>query len=256
MILKAAKPASLKDAETLHARGWTYMAGGTFINWTPSGMNPERVVLLEGLLPESIEKRGSEVHIGAMTPLQALADGSGGPAALHSPARMIPSRNIRNMATVGGNIAANQPDSALIPVLLALEARVVTASGEELALTDYLSEGQGTLISGVRIPPVAGRCVVDRAARSSAAYPAALTAVRVSEGTCIIALGCVADHCIRLQAVEQAVESGTLSTEEAVFQAVYEAIDPPASLRESAAYKRYIAATLVAKTVLSCREKD
>ena len=254
MIQEAVRPASIEEAQNLHAQGWAYMAGGTLINWAPSDVKPERVLLLEGLISASIKREGEDVAIGAMASLQSVVDSPDVPEALRMAAGMIPSRNIRNMATIGGNIAANRPDSYVIPALLALDARVVTAGAGEMGLTNYLRDGQGALVTEVRISPVRGNIVVDRAVRSSAAYPAAIVAVRVSGEDCVIALGCAADHCIRLETVEQGVLSGTLRTEEEVFAAVYEAIDPPASLKESAAYKRYMAATLIARAVTACRD--
>ncbi len=43
---------------------------------------------------------------------------------LKKAAGFIASRNIRNMATLGGNIAANRPDSYIIPCLMALKAEL------------------------------------------------------------------------------------------------------------------------------------
>ncbi len=253
MIQEAVKPGSIKEAESLRAQGWAYMAGGTLINWVASPLKPEKVVLLEGLVPGTVGREGDDVVIGAMATLQSVVDAEAAPEALRHAAGMIPSRNIRNMATIGGNIAANRPDSYVIPALLALDARVVTTGAGEMPLMAYLREGKGALITQVRIPPVSGNIVVDRAVRSSAAYPAAIVAVRGSENACVIALGCVANHCVRLESVEGKVTSGELKTEEDVFQAVYDAIEPPDSLKESAAYKRTIAATLAARAVMACR---
>ncbi|MDN3675954.1 FAD binding domain-containing protein [Flavobacterium paronense] len=49
------------------------------------------------------------------------------------------SRHVRNQSTIGGEIAARQEESVLLPVLLALDAELVFGNGETLSIEDYLA---------------------------------------------------------------------------------------------------------------------
>ena len=254
MIQEAVKPASLEEAAALQKQGMMFLSGGTHINWAPAQIKAEKVILLEGLLPSGIEQKGDTLEIGAGATLQSIADSPAVPEVLRTGAGFIPSRIIRSMATIGGNIAANRTDSYIIPVLFVLQAKVETAGGEIMDVYSYCTEERSDLIVKVLLPWVDGSAAVDRALRSSAAYPSAVTAVRVAEGDCVVALGCAAPHVIRLQDVEQGMVSGSLVSEEDIFKAVYAAINPPAGLKETAEYKRYIASTLIAHSVTQCRK--
>jgi len=255
MIQEAVRPASLEEAVILQKKqGMMFLSGGTLINWAPAQVQTEKVILLEGLLSEKIEKMGETVEIGAGASLQSVIDSEIVPEPLRIGAGYIPSRNIRNMATIGGNIAANRADSYVIPALLALNASVELAGSQKVSVYEYIQSERNDLIVKVILPPLEGTIVIDRALRSSAAYPSAITAVRVSKNDCVIALGCAEKHVIRLKSVENEIEGGKYNTEEAVFHAVYSMIDPPAGMKETKAYRKYIASTLIARSVEICRK--
>jgi len=254
MIQYAYRPASLSEAVELREKEQAvYLSGGTWVNWAGSDIHPQKVVLLEDLLPDMVEKVNDGLEIGSGITLQTLMDAEDVPGPLRQAAGFIFSRSVRNMATLGGNIAANRTDSCVIPALIALNARIKTVGGAEIPVEDYLTQGEGTLIEWVVLPKVAGRCMVDRAALSAAACPTLTLAVRVAEEETVITLGCVADRVVRLKTVEERVTSGELMTEEDIFKAVYAGVDPPAGLKESGAYRRYIAATMAARVVTECR---
>jgi len=153
MIQEVFRPASLEEAVDLHSReGALYLAGGTLVNWAPAGLDPERVVLLEGLLDDGVVRRDGGVQIGAGISLQALMDIPEVPSPLRRAAGFIPSRCVRNLATLGGNIAANRTDSYVIPTLIALSARVETVEKGELPVEAYLAKGENALITRVILP--------------------------------------------------------------------------------------------------------
>ncbi len=257
MIQQAYRPASLEEAVDLHSRETAlYLAGGTLVNWAPGGLDPEKVVLLESLLEDTVVPRGGGVVIGAGITLQALKDAPDVPSPLRRAAGFIPFRCVRNMATLGGNIAANRSDSYVIPALIALSAEVETVERGRLSVEAYVTGHEDALITHVILPGVTGACVVDRVVLSVAAYPTLTLAVRVTDGEAVIALGCVAEHVFRLREVEEGLTAGNLATEEAVFDTVAQAVTPPAGLKESAAYRRFITATMVARAVTACRESE
>ena len=146
MIKEVFKPASFEEAVKLKDSDIYYLSGGTQINWTPARDERklkgkpaiEKVILLSGLLSSDIKKEGSALFIGAGATLQELIDTPAVPDALKKAAGYIASRNIRNMATLGGNIAANRADSYIIPCLIALKADVETSDDGIICVEKYI----------------------------------------------------------------------------------------------------------------------
>lgn len=107
------------------------------------------------------------LHIGAGVVIaQLLSDPLCAPyTLLRRAARSLGTRQARNRATVGGNIASGDPSRTLPPCLLALEARVHLCSleGERtLPIEEFLAGPGATaladneLVTGVTVPSVAG----------------------------------------------------------------------------------------------------
>ena len=256
MIRETFTPASLEEAATLKRENAIYFSGGTQINWAPSKINAERVILLEGLLPVDVKRSDTRVEIGAGITLQALIDSLEVPETLRAAAAFIPSRCVRNMATLGGNIAANRTDSSVIPALIALKAEVKTLEKGVLSVEEYISHEEDALISKVFLPEVHGVSMVDKIALSTAASPTLTMAVRIADDEAVIALGCLSNHVIRLQSLEERILSGGLETEEDIFDAVYSTVHPSERLKESSAYRRYITATMIARAVTDCKRRQ
>ncbi len=79
---------------------------------------------------QGIEKSGDEIHIGAATRISEIADSplvQEEIAVLAQAARQIGSRQIRNMATIGGNIGNAAPSADTAPPLLVLKTEAVIA---------------------------------------------------------------------------------------------------------------------------------
>ncbi|HLL54535.1 MAG TPA: xanthine dehydrogenase small subunit [Myxococcaceae bacterium] len=121
------------------------------------------LVSVEGI-PEArrIEKTASGWSIGAAVTLTDLQDAlKGGILSLEKMLRFFASRQIKNRATVGGNLCNASPIGDLAPVLLSLGARVTLASGRgqrTLALEDFFlgyrktALGAGEILLSVEIP--------------------------------------------------------------------------------------------------------
>jgi CO/xanthine dehydrogenase FAD-binding subunit len=80
-------------------------------------------------------------------------------------ARTLGTRQVRNRATVGGNVASGLPDRTLVPCLLALEARVHVggpSGNRELPIAEFLVGPGSTaldadeIVTAVTVPSVAG----------------------------------------------------------------------------------------------------
>lgn len=137
-----------------------FLAGGTDMLIAGRSL-PEAGVLVdvsrvEGLA--GIDMRGRDIRIGAATKVAALADHGGLRAklpALCQAASQCGSAQIRNRATIGGNIANAAPSADLVPVLLAAEARLVLMQpggrSRETELAGY-AHVPGDLIVKVILP--------------------------------------------------------------------------------------------------------
>lgn len=86
MIKEAVKAGSIEEAADLKKAGYYFLGGGTAVNWVQSDINPEKVVMLEGIVPAGIDSGNGSLSIGAMATLQDIADNPDVPGVL----RMLP----------------------------------------------------------------------------------------------------------------------------------------------------------------------
>jgi len=118
-------PTSLSQAEKFKKtiKRSRYFAGGTILNWKGS---PKAAALidLKKLGLSAIKTTSGKTVIGAMTTIQEIADHDQVPEFLKEASRGFTSRNIRNMATIGGNVTGRFYVSDLLPVLAAAKAEV------------------------------------------------------------------------------------------------------------------------------------
>ncbi|MDP4032145.1 MAG: FAD binding domain-containing protein [Pseudorhodobacter sp.] len=162
--LAIAAPRDLAALRALMAEGpLVFLAGGT--DALVSGRNlpvAGRLVDLSRVAGLAfIDSAGADIRIGAATTVAALAADPGLSArlpALAQAAALCGAVQIRNRATLGGNIANAAPAADLTPVLLAAQARLaLTLPGgarAEVAL-DGFTPLPGTLITEVILPGTA-----------------------------------------------------------------------------------------------------
>lgn len=133
------------------------MGGGTIlmreVNYAPQTL-PHLICLRDPALKEIRRDRGG-ILIGAGV---TMSDVIRAPelSALAPVARSIGGPALRNMATIGGNLFAAHPYGDFTVALLALEARVIWASGQEEEIETFLSRRDTTqgAVAGVVIPDV------------------------------------------------------------------------------------------------------
>lgn len=177
MVKEYARPASIEDALEIYKTvpGSVLLAGGTFVlagysfgshivrdpvSFLPKGDSraalsprklPESVIDISRLLPSRAERKGSTLTIGAGCTFQNLADSSDVPSIFKHAALSMANRNVRNRATVGGNIAANKSCASLVPLFLAFDAEVEFAvrgkKVSRLPLAQWLGRPEGILLS-------------------------------------------------------------------------------------------------------------
>jgi len=237
-----------------------FLAGGTQINKESMYWEmPETVIDIRSALSKTIIKKGSEIVIGAMATLQDMADSQLLPPALREAAAFIPTRSIRNQASIGGNIGAARPDSYIIPTLIALSAVLSTAQGS-LQTEEYHEQSSSELIYDIRFPELPSSVVAVKESRSHIAPPVVSAAVSLRQDDAKtlharVALGCVASKILRLREVERGLESGDLRMREDIEGAIGASIRPNSDILGSTEYKTYINSVVVADAVLRCLEE-
>ena len=247
----------------LEGTGRLPLGGGTQLNSSESRSLRYEAVALEGLLPRGIGRAGTALSIGASTTFQDILDSKEAPFALKEAARGMADRNIRNRATVGGNLGADKSCSSLVPALLALDARLTLLDGRSLRLEKWLELAPGrqgrSVIASVVLEPRKGlRAGYARWSRVACdiAILGAAAAFFDQDGIVRglrLALGGVAAHARRFPALEAAFEGKVLPTREGIEGLVsggdpsgHPYVSPIDDLRASAAFKRSRIASLVA----------
>jgi putative selenate reductase FAD-binding subunit len=259
MIEQFHRPRSVREALALKQRfagRAFFLAGGTYVNSSASAPPPEHCISLAGLGLDRIERKPGSLSIGALCTLQRLIEDRKVPAPLKAAIALIVSRNVREAATLGGHVAGNLPSSDVIPMLVALGAKVglsLPGASKTVLVADYVRKPVAGLITRLVIPqPKAGRVAACRNARASAnarsivSAAVSLTVARKVVMDPIIALGGLGGHVVRLATVEEALNGRPLPTLDELQALVGRAVRPAADLPGSAAFRRHQAGVTVA----------
>jgi putative selenate reductase FAD-binding subunit len=112
-----------EEAVRAKAEGNAFLAGGTEILHLDSPLSADSYVSVRRIpaMRETSTESGI-ISIGASCTFQELIDNEAVPGYLKDALHFMASRTRRNMATIGGNIAAGRDDSFLIPTLIAASA--------------------------------------------------------------------------------------------------------------------------------------
>jgi putative selenate reductase FAD-binding subunit len=222
-------------------------------------LRPEHLISLAGLGLDRIEQKRSAVVIGPLCTLQRLIDDRKVPEGLRAAAAQIASRNVREMATLGGHLASNPPYSDLIPMLIALNAKLGLSrpgTAKTISVADYVEKPPPGLITKIVLPrPKAVRVAACRNARASAnarsivSAAVSVTVVRNAVKNPIIALGGVAGHVVRLTAVEDALDGKSLPSMDELQALASREVRPVADLSGSVAFRKYQAGVVVAQAL-------
>jgi CO/xanthine dehydrogenase FAD-binding subunit len=255
-------PATLDEAVTLLAEeGRTVIAGGTDLLVNPRYMVGVReVVDIRKLGLDYIREENGWLYIGARATMrtvarhptiQGLANGI-----LARGAAVCGSPNIRNMATLAGNVASALPSADTLPALLALDAQAVLLGihGERVVPLNSFFVGPGKsvrereLIRELRIPLAnfdiiqGGFYKIGRTAEDISIVNAAVTLIIQDDiiTSARLVMGAVAPVPLRAARAEEAL-IGQLLTEETFQRAaelVRDEVRPISDHRASADYRR------------------
>lgn len=279
------KPCDVKEACSLlykYGAEAKALAGGTdlLIKIKRGFITPAVVVDLTGLEDlKYIRLDDGWIRIGALTLLREVATSvllKERAGLLVTAAGLIGSRQIRNMATIGGNLCNAAPSADTAAPLLALEARVRIVGVEgarEVPLADFfLGPGQTCLAPGEILTEVAfpepepfTRSVYLKYTRREAMDIALVGVAAVLQfgeaekvlQTARLALAAVAPTPIRVPSAEQVLSGlplnhGAQEVSAAVKKAAVlaqESVRPITDVRASAEYRRYLVGVLVERAI-------
>lgn len=274
------EPTTIEEASALltqyHGNA-ELLGGGTdlIISMKDRKLTPKHVISLgqvpgiEGITHD--EDKG--LWIGAMTRLSTIERSSivrERYTALAEGAEEVGSIQIRNLATVGGNIAHGSPAADTAAALLVLNAKVNISNGNdgrEVSIADFfLGPGQtvlqaGEILTGFSMPPSCknfGSQYLKHKIRQvmDLAFVGVATAVNLKNGTVAntkIALAAVAPTPIRATNAEAIITGHSISNEilgQAAGAAAAQS-SPISDLRCSANHRREIVTALTKETVLA-----
>jgi xanthine dehydrogenase small subunit len=244
----------------------TLIAGATDVGlWVTKDMRDlGQIAFLGGIKDlQQIEHGGGQVHIGAGVTIAALREAI---APLHASfaelLRRYSSEQVRNAATIGGNIANGSPIGDAPPALIALGATLHLRRGDDLRslpLEDYFLDYRkqdrrpGEFVAGVSIPAAAPAL---RCYKLSKRFDQDISAVlgcfniSVESGKVTaarIAFGGMAGIPKRASAVEAALigQHWTLATVQAAQKAFAQDFSPLSDMRASADYRLTAASNLL-----------
>ena len=272
-----ALPESLDDCLRLLAqRGpeTKLLAGGTDL--LPQMKNgvviPKRVIDLSGVARVKIlECDAKGLRIGSAVPARQVEQDTrvrDTYTAVAESAALLGSVQVRNLASVGGNICNAAPSADMAPPLIAMEAQAVIAGpkGERcVPLSDFFTGvrktvvGPDELLVEIFVPAPglhSGGCYIRHTPRRELdiAVVGVASQVTMANGVCAkarIALAAVAPTPVRATAAEAALESKALTLEliERAADLAGQAAKPISDQRGSADFRRHLVRVLTRRTL-------
>ncbi len=267
-------PTTLADAlqERASHPDYTVLAGGTdvMVQLHAGVLSPVGVLDLSGIQELTrVQVTDAALHLGATVTFSALLrdpDILAGWPILVQAAASVGSVQIRNRATVGGNIVNASPSGDSLPPLAVYGATVEltsTRGSRRVPLVELfrgykeLDMAPDELLTKITVPrPGPGtiqrfRKVGTRKAQAITKVSAALLLERdgAQVTDAAISLGAVAPHVVRLPEVEAMLEGRALTPEliQRVADEVQRRVKPIDDLRSTAEYRRKVAARIVAR---------
>ncbi len=275
------QPTSLQEASRLlkeNGPGGRFLAGGTdlVIAMKEKGLVPRYVVDLKKIpgLAGIRESTDGSITIGALTTMRDIETSpllkKQYPFLAQSAAE-VGSIQIRNRATIGGNMANATPSADVAPSLIALNAlaKIVGANGERTVALENFFRGPGQnvmtadeILTEIRIPKPPRRVFGEYIKFSpremmDLAYVGVAVAYSLGEQNrcegARIVLGAVAPTPIRARKAEAAIEGQTLTEALAdkAGQIAAEESKPISDVRSSADYRRAMVATMTKRALLN-----
>lgn len=282
--LELHKATSFEDAAALLSRyspDVRFLAGGTdvLIDLKNNGNSVGHLVTLDRI--ESMHEIAEEaegLRIGALTTISEIDESpsiSGPYEILRDAASQMATLQIRNTATIGGNIASANPCADLPPVLIVMDAiaEVISGQGPRVVALQNLITGpretalaQDELLTTILVPrplPRFGAAYARFGLRNgnSIAVATVAASLRLDDDEAVhdvhIALGAVAPRPIKVDAANLWLEGRKLNGDslDEVVRAAMEAAQPISDVRGSAEYRRELVGVLTRRALMTAEER-
>ncbi len=259
-------PKSLAELRAVAGSGRLIAGGTDVIVQMRAGRRFTRLIDISNIgdLPPAVKADTGQIELSAMAPITAVVGELGGQLpGIAAAARVFASLQIRNRATIGGNLANVSPAGDMIPPLVAAHAQVVAdgPAGPHAIAVEDLATGPGHTVlnpdewlSIIRLSPPQGEegfiKLGGRTATAISIVSLAWRWRRTDDGSLAgvsLAVGAVAPTVIRARQAESALE-GKQPTPEVVadaIEALRAEISPIDDVRASASYRRQVAGGLL-----------
>jgi carbon-monoxide dehydrogenase medium subunit len=277
-------PASVADAVAL-ARQFgekgRFLAGGTdlVIQINRKRLAPQHLIDITRLADLSgVTEDAQTIRIGALTTHKAVERHPlfrSSLLALPEAARVVGGHQVRNVATIGGNIANASPAADTVAPLLALEAELTLigpSSPRRTPLEKFLlgpgrtERSPDELLEAVHIaklPRRSATAFLKAGRRKAMEISVVCVAARITLGedgrcaTARIALGAVGATAFRPRDAERSLEGGAVTPDKLreAGRLAAEACNPIDDVRASARYRRLLVETLVPRAIERCRAR-
>lgn len=274
------QPESLKEAynlmEKMNGRA-RYIAGGTdvIVNIKQKMIQPDALISLRHIEALKGIKNNGGLSLGSMTLFRDIERDSfiaKQYPALTQAVWLLANPQIRNVATVGGNLCNAAPSADSAPPLIVLGASL-TLEGpggrREVPIDTFFTGPRETcmesveILTQIKIPEKADQTgmaflKVGRVAQDIAIVNAA--ALLVMDGKkclkCRLAVGAVASVPLRLRNVEKIIEDEEVSPDllDRISQMVEQEVSPITDVRSTAEYRRIMSGVLVRRAIKQALE--
>ncbi len=245
-----------------HGERAKYLAGGTELNTRVNKPNYDVLIDIGNLVSKEIKWNADKTVfiIGAGVTFQELVSNENVPYQLRTAAGHMSTRNIRNMATAGGNIGAASTTGDLILTFFTLNAKVkVFGKSELITVEDYIGQKlfeSDNIIEEIQITKEnLDKCYHSVAYRrvSSDFSIIGAAATYTKDGDVYkdvkVAVGGMGPRAKRVPEVEKEFENKKL-TKEFVMETMQSKVKSRDSLlRGTAEFREYMAAEMVAESL-------
>lgn len=284
MSFELHRPATLEEAITLAGRltpDARFIAGGTdlVIQMSRRKVSPSHVIVLPQLPQlQGVTETVKGYRIGALTtyrPIERYPAFSGALECLIEAARVIGGQQVRNIATVGGNIVNASPAADFVPALLCLDAtiEIVGPQGSRRAPLNELIGGPGiadllpgeilTATEFARLPEGSATAFLKEGRRKAMEISVVCVAASLTlnaDGTCRavrIAVGAAAPRAFRVVEAEKALLGKSAGRElfSEAGRLAAEAVSPISDVRASAEHRHYLTSVMVERALDACHER-
>ncbi len=246
-------PKTVKEAiqyKIEHGEGAVFLGGGTEIERLNSSVKGvSAYISLEALKLKSIKVQGRSLTIGAMVTIQELLDHTKVPKALLATVKDTLPRPIRNVGTLGGNIASRRKESYFIASLLALQStiKLVNLKGieKEVPLQDYFERSLPGLITSITIPHRERPLAVKRVGKTLRARPVCTVAGTYEDGESRLFVLGGTPELLRVKNLEKYLDKGAVPTADQIEKELAKVLTFEDDILGSKVYKSYITGVTV-----------